>query len=156
MSEALKEAHKACEKKEVPVGAVLVMDGRIVGRGHNLKESGLDPTAHAEMIAIKAACAELRCWRLPHSAMFVTLEPCAMCVGAMLSARIESLYYALDEPKSGAVSSLYRIADDPRQNHRMKINKGIGAEESGRLLKWFFQELRRGARAVESDGLENR
>ncbi len=143
MQEALGEAARAFEAGEVPVGAVVVLDGRVVGRGRNRKESGLDPTAHAEMIAIRQAAAELGRWRLSGCTLYATLEPCPMCVGAMLSARIDRLVFGCRDPKAGAVRSLFELAADSRLNHRIEVREGIGADQAAELLRSFFR-LRRG------------
>ncbi|HUU00954.1 MAG TPA: tRNA adenosine(34) deaminase TadA [Myxococcota bacterium] len=142
MQEALGEAARAFEAGEVPVGAVVVFDGRVVGRGRNRKESGLDPTAHAEIIAIRQAAAELGRWRLSGCTLYATLEPCPMCIGAMLSARIDQLVFGCRDPKAGAVRSLFELAADSRLNHRIEVREGIGAEQAAELLRSFFR-LRR-------------
>jgi tRNA(adenine34) deaminase len=143
MQEALDEAARAFEAAEVPVGAVVVFDGRVVGRGGNRKESERDPTAHAEMIAIRQASAKLDRWRLWGCTLYVTLEPCPMCIGAMLSARIDRLVFGCRDPKAGAVLSLFELAADSRLNHLIEVREGIGAERAAELLRSFFR-LRRG------------
>jgi len=143
MKEALKEAHKATKKNEVPVGAIVVKEGKIIGRGHNLRESLNDPTAHAEIIAIKRAARKLKNWRLNGCALYVTVEPCIMCAGAILLARLEKVVYGAKDPKSGAVSSLYEVLADQRLNHRVKeIIGGILEEECTTILREFFKSLR--------------
>lgn len=142
MNEALKEAKKAIKKGEVPIGAVIVSDNKIVARGHNLKESIADPTAHAEIIAIKKAAKRLKRWRLSNSTIYVTLEPCAMCMGALIQARVEKLVFGCFDPKAGAAGSLYDISNDKRLNHRIKVTTGVMAEECGEILKDFFKGLR--------------
>ncbi len=142
MQQALDEANKAYVESEVPVGAVVVLGDRIVGRGRNAKEKDQDPTAHAEVLALRRAATELGRWRLHDCQLFVTLEPCPMCVGAMLSTRIERLVFGCTDPKAGAAVSLLQLADDPRFNHRMQVASGIMAEESAELLREFFR-LRR-------------
>ena len=142
MEEAIKEAKKAFEKDEPPVGAVIVKDGDIIARGHNLRESLQDPTAHAEMLAIRAAAAKLGRWRLSDCVLYVTLEPCIMCAGAMILARLERLVYGANDPKAGAVGSLMNLVSDERLNHRIEVTSGILAAESGALLREFFS-LRR-------------
>jgi len=142
MREALKEARTAYDMGEVPVGAVIVQDGRIVGRGHNTTESSKDPSCHAEMNAIRGAAAALGGWRLPRCSMYVTLEPCSMCSGAIVLARIEELFIGTEDPKTGACVSLYNIVDDERLNHRVKTEVGLLREECGDLMKAFFRERR--------------
>ena len=142
MREALQEAKKAFEKDEPPVGAVIVKDGEIIARGHNLRESLKDPTAHAEMLAIRAAAASSGGWRLSGCVMYVTLEPCAMCAGAMVLARLDRLIYGADDPKAGAVNSLMNLASDERLNHQVHIESGILAQECGDLLREFFSRRR--------------
>ena len=140
---ALKEAEKALVKDEVPVGAVVVHEGRIIGRGHNQIESLQDPTAHAEMIAISAAANALQSRRLENCSLYVTLEPCAMCAGAVVLARIDELIFGAHDPKAGACGSLRNIVEDRRLNHRVKIHSGILENESSDVLKMFFEKLRK-------------
>jgi len=144
MKEALKEAEKALQADEVPVGAVVVHQGRVIARAHNQRETLRDPTAHAEMIAITQAAAALDRWRLSGCILYVTLEPCAMCAGAMVLARIDRLVFGADDPKAGAVGSLYNIPHDSRLNHRLEVTAGVLAEECGGLLQEFFRTKRRG------------
>ena len=143
MREALKEARIAAAMGETPVGAVIVQAGCIVGRGHNTTETDKDPTCHAEMNAIRHAAKTLGGWRLPGCSMYVTLEPCSMCAGAIVLARIERLYIGATDPKTGACLSLYRIPSDERLNHRVEVSAGILQEECSALLKDFFQQLRK-------------
>lgn len=140
---ALEEARAALEVQEVPVGAVIVQGTRVVGTGHNQRETLKDPTAHAEMIAITQAAATLGDWRLEDCTLYVTLEPCPMCCGAILQARIPVVVYGAADPKAGAVDSLFRLLSDNRLNHRCQIVPGVLAEECGRLLTEFFQAQRR-------------
>ncbi|MBL7223231.1 MAG: nucleoside deaminase [Candidatus Brocadiae bacterium] len=142
MRVALAEAVAALEHDDVPVGAVAVLDGRVVGRAHNQRELLGDPTAHAEMLALTQASAALGHWRLEGVAVYVTLEPCAMCAGAMVLARIERLVYGATDPKAGAVASLYRLLADERLNHRVPSVGGVLAEECGELLRGFFRARR--------------
>lgn len=142
MAEALKEAKKALSKAEVPVGAVIVRDNRIIARGHNWKEAGSDPTRHAEIAAIKAAAKKLKSWRVSDSTLYVTLEPCLMCMGAMIQARIPRLVFAAFDPKAGACGSIYDVSNDRRLNHRIHVTTGVGSAESEELLKDFFRKLR--------------
>ncbi len=143
MKEALEEARKAFEKDEPPVGAVIVKDGEIIARGHNLRESLQDPTAHAEMLAIRAASAKLGRWRLSDCDIYVTLEPCVMCAGAMVLSRLNRLIYGTDDPKAGAVNSLMNLVSDERLNHQNEVKSGILAAECGDLLRRFFSARRK-------------
>jgi tRNA(adenine34) deaminase len=142
MSEALRLAREAGARGEVPVGAVAVFEGRIVGRGANARESAHDPTAHAELLAIQDAARTLGRWRLSGVTVFVTLEPCAMCAGAMVLARIDRLVFAASDPKAGAVGSLLDLSNDRRLNHRFPVERGVLAEEASGLLRAFFQARR--------------
>ncbi len=138
MFAALQEAEKALGENEVPVGAVVVKENKIVGRGYNQIERLKDATAHAEMIAITAAANHLGNWRLSECSIYVTLEPCVMCTGALLSSRIKELYFSIFDPKFGACGSIYNLADDGKTNHKIKVYSGIYAEESKKLLQDFF------------------
>ena len=142
MREALSFADQASALGEVPVGAVAVHQGTIVGCGSNRRETDRDPLAHAEMRALSEAARELGRWRLDGVSLFVTLEPCAMCVGAMLQARIDRVVYGTESPKAGAVGSLYNLAEDARHNHRIAVIRGVLADEGRKLLVDFFQGLR--------------
>ena len=142
MRQALIEAGKAFEEEETPVGAVVVVDSRIVGRGHNRIEALNDPTAHAEILAIGAACESLGEKWLYGAELYVTLEPCSMCAGAIVLARFARLIYGADDPKTGACGSLYDIPRDSRLNHTLKVTPGILSDESQELLKTFFLNLR--------------
>jgi tRNA(adenine34) deaminase len=142
MNEALQEAKKALDKDEPPVGAVVVKDDEIIARGHNLRETLQDPTAHAEMRAIQAAAAKLGRWRLSDCTMYVTLEPCAMCAGAIVLARFHRLVYGASDPKAGAVNSLMNLVSDPRLNHQVEVQSGVLAQECGDLLRKFFSSRR--------------
>jgi len=145
MELALEQARKARAADEVPVGAVVVCDGSVVGAGANAKEASRDPTAHAEVLALRAAASSLSRWRLAGCSLYVTLEPCPMCVGAMLSARIDRLVYGCRDPKAGAAESLFRLADDARLNHRMRVEGGLLQEEAAELLRAFFRQKRSGS-----------
>jgi tRNA(adenine34) deaminase len=140
---ALAEARQAAEEGEAPVGAVIVHQGRVVAAAHNQREQLRDPTAHAEMIALTQAAEALRSWRLEGCTLYVTLEPCPMCAGAILQARLPLVVYGADDPKAGAVRSLYRLLGDARLNHRSTVISGVLAAECGALLTEFFQEQRR-------------
>lgn len=143
MREALAEAKLAFEKGEVPVGAVVVRDGEIIARAHNLKETLFDTTAHAELLAIRYACEYLRNWRLMGCDIYITLEPCPMCAGAIALARIRKVYFGAPDPKAGAAGSVIDILEDKRFNHRVEVEGGILADESLRLLQPFFKVLRK-------------
>jgi tRNA(adenine34) deaminase len=144
MQEAIAEARGALAMDEVPVGCVILHlpTDRIIGRGHNRRETDGDPTAHAEMIALREASAALGHWRLSECAAAVTLEPCPMCAGAIVNARVARVIYGCDDPKAGAIRTLYQICDDPRLNHRAQITGGVMAEECAKLLSEFFKERR--------------
>ena len=142
MEEALREAVRAQAAGEVPVGAVVVCQGAIVGRGANQNLLGLDPTAHAEILALRAAAAAIGNHRLLDCELFVTLEPCAMCAGAMVHARLKRLVYGADDPKAGAVESVLQVLNHPRLNHKMEITRGVLAGRSAELLQSFFRSRR--------------
>ena len=139
---ALDEARAAAAAGEVPVGAIVVENGVVVGRGQNRVLRDLDPTAHAEIVALRQAALALGNYRLAGCELFVTLEPCAMCAGAMIHARLGRLIYAAADPKAGAVSSVLEVLNHPRLNHQMLVTSGILADESGELLRTFFRERR--------------
>jgi tRNA(adenine34) deaminase len=143
MQAAVREAERALAIDEVPVGCVIVHDGLIIGRGHNQVERLKDATAHAEMIAIGAASAVLGSWRLHECTMYVTLEPCAMCAGAIVLARVGRMVYGATDPKAGACGSVLDVIHEPRLNHRVELTNGVMAEECGALLKSFFQAKRK-------------
>ena len=142
MREAVKEAARAAEEGEVPVGAVIVKDGQIIARAHNAIETAQRSSAHAEMLAIEAAEEALGAKWLTGATMYVTLEPCSMCAGAMVLARISRLVIGTDDPKTGACGSLYNIASDGRLNHRIEISRGVLRDECATLLKDFFRNRR--------------
>ena len=142
MAEALRMARQAAEAGEVPVGALLVKDGRILGRAHNQVEILKDATAHAEMIAITQAAEALENWRLEGVDLFVTLEPCAMCAGALVLSRVARIVYAADDPIAGACGSVFNIVSEKRLNHRIPVVKGLLAEQSSELLRSFFKSRR--------------
>jgi tRNA(adenine34) deaminase len=145
MQTALDEARAALAHDDVPVGAVVarLADGTVIARRHNERELTGDPTAHAELLALRDASAALGGWRLDGCVLVVTLEPCAMCAGAIVNARVPTLVYGATDPKAGAVASLYQIVTDPRLNHRVDVHAGIRADECGALLKDFFATRRR-------------
>ena len=142
MVAAIAEAELAAEKGEVPVGAVIVHDGEIIGRGHNLRELSQDPTAHAEMIAIRQAAEALGSWRLIDTSLYVTLEPCPMCAGALVNARVPRVVWGCNDPKAGATETLYTIGSDPRLNHRFECVPGVLGDECSALLTRFFAAIR--------------
>lgn len=143
MLEALREAKKALSINEVPIGAVIEKDGIIIGRGHNKIETAKDPTAHAEILAIREAAQKLGGWRLLGCHMYVTTEPCSMCAGAMVLARIEKVFIGTPDPKTGACGSLMNILQDERLNHAVQIETGIMQQQCEKLMKSFFQKLRK-------------
>jgi tRNA(adenine34) deaminase len=145
MLEALKEARKASSKGEVPVGAVVAHKGKIIGRGHNLTEKKQSALTHAEMTALSKATKKLKSWRLEDCDLYVTLEPCGMCAGAIVLSRIDNLIYGASDPKAGVVESIARALDNPKLNHKVKVTGGILKEECSSLLSDFFRELRRQA-----------
>ena len=142
MRAAIDEARLAEGKGEVPVGAVIVHDDEIIGRGHNLRELSQDPTTHAEMIAIREAAEALGSWRLIDTALYVTLEPCPMCAGALVNARVPRVVWGANDPKAGATETLYTIGSDPRLNHRFECVPGVLADECSALLRSFFAAIR--------------
>jgi tRNA(adenine34) deaminase len=148
MKEALALARSAAARGEVPVGAVAVFEGNVVGHGKNERETAHDPTAHAELLAIQRAARKLGRWRLAGVTIFATLEPCAMCAGAMVLARIDRLVFGASDPKAGAAGSVLDLTRDPRLNHRFPVERGLLGEEAGELLRSFFR-ARRGGEAAE-------
>lgn len=139
---ALEEARKAGDLGEVPIGAILVKDQEIIGLGYNLREINRQATAHAEILAIQDANRKLGAWRLEGATLYVTLEPCPMCSGAILNARIDRLVYGASDPKAGCVGSLYNMLEDNRFNHQVEVIAGVLAEETGQILTEFFRKLR--------------
>jgi tRNA(adenine34) deaminase len=142
MREALREAEIAFTKGEIPIGAVLVRNGQIIAQGHNRREELNDPTAHAEILVMREAGRILGGWRLPGTTLYVTIEPCPMCAGALVQARVQRVVYGAADIKAGAVDSLYSITADDRLNHRLEVTSGILGEEAAMLMKRFFQERR--------------
>jgi len=143
MAEALVEARKAAAEGEVPIGSVVVFDGRIVGRGRNARERLHDPTAHAEILALQEAARSLGRWRLTGATIYATLEPCPMCAGALVNARIDRLVYAVADPKAGAAGTLFDVPRDPRLNHQLQVESGVLADLCGALLREFFKARRK-------------
>lgn len=151
MDRALAQARAALATGDVPVGAVVVSEGRVLAEAHNRREADADPTAHAEILALRGAAAALGSWRLDGCTLYVTLEPCVMCAGALVLARLPALVYGAADPKAGAVGSLYDVPRDVRLNHRVEITAGVLADECGALLTRFFRAKRsrsQGGRAV--------
>jgi tRNA(adenine34) deaminase len=139
---ALKEAENAVAGGDVPVGCVIVHEGRVIARAHNLREALQDPTAHAEVVALKQAAAALGRWRLDGATAYCTVEPCCMCAGALVNARVERLVYGVCDPKSGACGSVFDIPREPRLNHRLDVTGGVLADEALELLQRFFEPRR--------------
>ena len=139
---ALEEAEKAYQENEVPIGAIIVRDGEILGKGHNEKEQRRDATAHAEILALKDAMEKVGAWRLTGASIYVTIEPCVMCVGALIQARVKSLIFGAADPKFGGVVSLHKLADDPRHNHRIDYTSGVLEKEARELMQGFFRQRR--------------
>lgn len=150
MLEALEEAKKAAEIGEIPIGAIIEKDGEIIGRGHNLNETTKDPTAHAEMIAIRQAAQVLGGWRLTGCNMYVTMEPCSMCAGALVWSRIDKLYIGTMDPKSGACGSVFNIVQEKKLNHFIEIESGIMEKECQEIVKGFFKDLRQNKKLEET------
>jgi tRNA(adenine34) deaminase len=142
MRAALREAAAAEEAGDVPIGAVIVKDGQLIGKAHNQRELLQDPTAHAEMIALTQAAEKVGSWRLEGCTIYVTLEPCPMCAGALVMGRVVRLVYGCDDPKAGACGTLYDIVRDARLNHRLEVRKGVLAEECSSILTTFFRKKR--------------
>ncbi|MGB1288427.1 MAG: tRNA adenosine(34) deaminase TadA [Aggregatilineales bacterium] len=139
---ALQEADKALTHEDVPIGAIAVLDGDVIGRGHNNREGDGDPTAHAEVIAIREASTKIGHWRLENVTLYCTLEPCAMCAGAMILARLPRLVYATTDPKAGAGGSIMNLLQHPQLNHRVDVQQGLFAEEASEQIRAFFRKLR--------------
>ena len=152
MRYALREAERAAEAGEVPVGCVIVHEGQLIAKGHNQRETLQDPTAHAEVLAITAAAEALGSWRLEGAQMYVTLEPCPMCAGAIILARVAEVYFGARDPKAGCAGSLMNLLDDPRFNHRPAVYEGLLEEECGGVLTDFFRAVRARQRAAGNGG----
>lgn len=149
MREAIAEARKAEAIGEVPIGAIVVRDGQVIGRGYNVRETSLDPTSHAEMIAIRQASEALDAWRLLDCRLYVTLEPCPMCAGAIVQSRVPQVIYGAPDPKAGCAGTLMNLLQEPRFNHEAEVLSGVLQEECGALLSDFFRGLRRRRKAQE-------
>ncbi len=145
MGEALREAEAAAACGEVPVGAVVVADGKIIARAHNMVEANRDATLHAEVIAIRKASEVLGSWRLKNVSLYVTLEPCPMCLGAMVLSRLDTLYFGAHDPRLGAAGSCFDLSDFPNWPHSIEVYSGLRADESAELLKGFFENVRKGS-----------
>ncbi|MCQ6277500.1 nucleoside deaminase [Bacillus sp. V3B] len=143
MKEAIKEAKKAEELKEVPIGAVIVLNGEIIARAHNLRETNQSAVSHAELLAIEQACQVTGSWRLEQAELYVTLEPCAMCAGAILLARIQKVVFGAVDPKGGCVGTFMNLLQDERFNHQSEVVPGVLEQQCGQLLSNFFQEVRK-------------
>jgi len=148
MQRALSEARKAEDKDEVPIGCVIVRQGRIIGRGHNLRESSQDPSAHAEMLAIRKAARKLGSWRLLDTTLYVTLEPCTMCMGAIILSRIPQVVFGCYDPKGGAAGSVYNLSNNSQLNHSIELIPRIMEQECSEILSNFFSMLRKRKRTV--------
>lgn len=146
MALAIAEAEQAARQNEVPVGCVITLDQQVIARAHNRRELDQDPTAHAEILALRRASEAIGSWRLENANLYVTLEPCPMCAGALVLARVERLVFACRDPKAGAVRSLLDLCEDSRLNHRVEVVEGVRADECRGLLKTFFSEVRAGTR----------
>jgi tRNA(adenine34) deaminase len=142
MADALVEASRAASHGEVPVGAIVVLEGKIIGRGHNQPIAGKDPTAHAEILALREAARTIGAYRLPDAILYVTLEPCVMCVGAVIHARLAAVKYGARDEKAGALGSVYDIGRDGRLNHRIEVVGGLMEDECAAVLRDFFQQRR--------------
>lgn len=151
MQLALRQAQAALDEGEVPVGCVIVHGGEVIGRAHNQRETLQDPTAHAEILAITQAAAHLGSWRLEDTRMYVTLEPCPMCAGAIILARIPQVYYGATDPKAGCCGTLMNLLDDPRFNHRVQLYPGLLAEDCGAVITAFFRNIREQRRRLMQD-----
>jgi tRNA(adenine34) deaminase len=142
MKEAIKEAKKAEDLNEVPIGAVIVIDGKVVARAHNLRETEHNAVAHAELLAIDQACRDLRTWRLEDSTLYVTLEPCPMCAGAIILSRVKRVVYGAADPKGGCAGTLMNLLSDERFNHQSEVTSGVLERECGQMLSDFFRKIR--------------
>jgi len=142
MAAAIKEADKAAAKGEIPVGCVIVLNGKIIGRGHNLRESKNDPTAHAEVVALRKAGARIKSWRLNDAVVYVSCEPCAMCAGALVLSRVKRVVFGCKDPKAGAMESLFEIGRDQRLNHQFEVLSGVLEKECQAQLSGFFKKAR--------------
>jgi tRNA(adenine34) deaminase len=155
MGKAIVQARRAEAIGEVPIGAVVVKDGAVIARGHNLRESNQDPSAHAEMIAIRKAAAKLGSWRLTGATLYVTLEPCTMCMGAVILSRLDRVVFGSFDPKGGAAGSLYDLSNDARLNHTVQLTSGVRGEETSAMLSNFFSALRAEKKRLKESSQES-
>ncbi|AXI00691.1 nucleoside deaminase [Sporosarcina sp. PTS2304] len=151
MKLAIKEAEKAADLAEVPIGAVIVHDGTVIARAHNLRETTQNALTHAELSAIQSACEQIGSWRLENTVLYVTLEPCPMCAGAILQSRIPRVVYGARDPKGGCVHTLYQLLNDSRFNHECEVTEGVLADECGQLLTTFFRSLRMNKKSAKKE-----
>lgn len=155
MKLAIQEAKKAWEMDEVPIGAIVVYKGEVIGKGHNLRENDQSPIAHAEMIAIQEAAKYLNSWRLEETTLYVTLEPCVMCSGAIVMSRIPHVVYGATDPKGGCSASLMNLIEDTRFNHRATVERGILEQECGDMLRNFFREKRNLKKQIKQNNTDS-
>lgn len=154
MKEAIKEAKKAEDLREVPIGAILVIDGKIISRAHNLRESKQSAVAHAELLAIEQACKETGSWRLENAHLYVTLEPCAMCSGAIILSRVSKVVFGASDPKGGCAGTFMNLLQDERFNHQSEVKSGVLESECGQLLSDFFRKLREQRKLTKKQSLQ--
>jgi tRNA(adenine34) deaminase len=154
MKEAIKEAKKAEALNEVPIGAIVVIDGKIISRAHNLRESKQSAVAHAEILAIEQACKLVGSWRLENASLYVTLEPCAMCSGAIILSRVKRVVYGATDPKGGCAGTFMNLLQDERFNHQSEVTSGVLEEECGQLLSDFFRQLREKRKIAKKQSLQ--
>jgi tRNA(adenine34) deaminase len=154
MKEAIKEAKKAEALNEVPIGAIVVIDGKIISRAHNLRESKQSAVAHAEILAIEQACKLIGSWRLENASLYVTLEPCAMCSGAIILSRVKRVVYGATDPKGGCAGTFMNLLQDERFNHQSEVTSGVLEEECGQLLSDFFRQLREKRKIAKKQSLQ--
>ena len=153
MSLALEEAQKARDQNEVPVGAIITREGLVIARAHNMKEGTQNPTGHAEILALQRASEHLKSWRLLNCCLYVTLEPCVMCAGALIQARVQRVVYATPDPKGGAMESLFSIGSDPRLNHQIQTHRGPMEAQATHMLHQFFKERRQRVNQESTDSI---
>lgn len=155
MELAIREARKAMEQEEVPIGAVIVLDHKVISSAHNLRETTQKATTHAELLAIEKACEEIGSWRLENATLYVTLEPCPMCSGAILLSRIKRVVYGAKDPKAGCAGTLMNLLQDSRFNHQSEVKNGVLEDECGELLRTFFRNLRQKKKAKKTEMMGN-
>ncbi|MEH7250090.1 tRNA adenosine(34) deaminase TadA [Neobacillus niacini] len=154
MREAINEARKAESLAEVPIGAIIIMDGKVISRAHNLRETNQNAVAHAELLAIEQACQETGSWRLENATLYVTLEPCAMCSGAIILSRVKRVVYGAADPKGGCAGTFMNLLQDQRFNHQCEVVSGVLAAECGQLLSDFFRQLREKRKLAKKQTLQ--